>query len=193
MADQDVIRDCGDTLVLLLRGGLTNPENLVEPARIYLASPAEFTDIDYGEVPVVTVFLYRVAISAEMRNGPRRTLPDGQTTRPLLPIELHFMITPWARDMGDGYRIVGRILQLLYDNAELGPAQLEGGAWASGDSVQIVLESLPIDDHYRIWDSSGLAYRLSLTYMFRVIGIEPGESTAVIPVLDAEFQRLRNE
>lgn len=193
MADQDVIRDCGDTLVLLLQSGLAHPESLVEPAQIYLASPTEFSNIVYTDSAVVTVFLYRVAISAEMRNGPRRTLPDGQTTRPLLPIELHFMITPWAQDMGDGYRIVGRILQLLYDNAELGPAQLEGGAWAPGDSVQVILESLPLDDHYRIWDSSDLAYRLSLTYMVRVIGIEPGESTAVIPVLDAEFRRLRNE
>jgi hypothetical protein len=101
------------------------------------------------------------------------------------------MITPWARNTRDEYRIVGRILQCMYDNAELGASQLQGTSWEPGDSVQIILDSLPIDDHYRIWDSSSLPYRLSLTYMVRVIGIEPGRVTTYPPVTEADFRRLR--
>lgn len=191
MARPNVIGDFGDTLVALLRDGLTDVVD--DPAGIDLASADELTNVDYATSAAVTIFLYRVAINGETRNGPRRTLADGQTTRPLLPIDLHFLITPWARNTGDEYRIAGRILQLLYDNAELGPAQLRGNAWSPGDSVQIILESLPLDDHYRIWDTTGSPYRLSLTYLVRVIGIEPAESTHVSRVLDAEFRRLRNE
>jgi hypothetical protein len=190
MARPNVIRDVGDTLVLLLQGGLGD---LVQPTNIYLAGADELGNVTYADAPVVTIFLYRIAVNAETRNGPRRTLADGSTTRPLLPIDLHFMLTPWTNVRGDEYHIAGRILQLLYDNAELGPTQLQGDAWATGDSVQIVLESLPLDDHYRIWDSTDSTYRLSLTYLARVIGIEPGESTSESRVLDAEFRRSRNE
>ena len=190
MAGPNVIEDLGDSLVELLRRGL---EGIVDSDNVYLANADDLANVDYVDAAVATVFLYRVAINSEMRNGPRRTLADGQITRPLLPIDLHFMVTAWARDTGDEYRIAGRILQLMYDNAELGPAQLRGEAWAPDDSVQIILESLPVDDHYRIWDSSNSPYRLSLTYLVRVIGIEPAESTRVSRVLGADIRRLRSE
>lgn len=189
MATVDVIRDTGETLVFLLREGIDAA--VVQPEHILVSTPDEFASLESPANPTITIFLYRIAINSEMRNGPKRTLPDGRITRPLLPIELYYLITPWARRTSDEYRIVGRVLQVLYDNGELGPSQLQGTSWQTGDSVQVVLESLPIDDHYRIWDSSSLPYRLSLTYMVRVIGIEPSEALEVTPVLEAEFRRLR--
>ncbi len=191
MAAPDAIRDTGQTLLFLLRNGID--PTIVQPGRISLSTPDEFGDFQTPDFPAVTVFLYRIALNPEMRNSPRRTLPDGSIQRPLLPLELYFMITPWARVTSDEYRIAGRVLQVLYDNSELGSSQLQGPSWEDGDSVQIVLESLSIDDHYRIWDSSNLPYRLSLTYMLRVVGIEPGEAITVPPVVQAEFQRLRTE
>ena len=190
MAGPDVIRDVGTTLVFLLRGGV---DPVVEPENIYLSTPHAFQDYQEPTAPLITIFLYRVAINSQMRNSPRRTLPDGRTTRPLLPIDLSFMITPWAAETIDEYRIAGRILRTLYDNAELGSAHLQGDSWEAGDSVQIILESLPLDDHYRIWDSSSLPYRLSLSYMVRVVGIEPGEIMEETPVLEAQYRRLRTE
>jgi hypothetical protein len=187
MATRDVIKDAGETLLTLLRNSIDS--SIVDPSRISLSTPDEFGGYQRPANPVVTVFLYRIAVSAEMRNQPTRTLSDGRITRPLLPLELYFLITPWAKQTADEYRIVGRILQVLYDHPELGPADLQGDSWGEGDSVQIILESLPVDDHYRIWDSSNLPYRLSLTYLMRVIGIEPGEAISVAPVVEAEFGR----
>lgn len=191
MADPDVIRDLGDTLLFLLRSGIES--SIVEPEQIYLSTLDDFQNYGAMNQPLVTIFLYRIAINSQMRNSPRRTLSGGQTTRPPLPIELYFMITPWAQDTSDEYRIVGRILQAFYDNAELGPTQLQGDSWEVGDSVEIILESLPLDDHYRIWDTSTLPYRLSLTYQVRVVGIAATKISETTPVLDAEFRRLRNE
>ena len=128
-----------------------------------------------------------------MRNSQRRTLPDGRTTRPLLPLDLSFLITPWSSETSDEYRLVGRILRTFYDNAELGRTQLQGDSWEPDDSVQIILETLPLDDHYRIWDSASLPYRLSLSYLVRIVGIAPGEISEVTPVLEAQFRRLRTE
>ena len=194
MADPNVIRDVGNTLLVLLRSGIgSGIERVVEPGDIHLSTPDDFQNYQDPSDPVITIFLYRISINSQMRNSPRRMLPDGRTKRPLLPVDLYFMITPWAHDTSDEYRIVGRVLSTLYDNAELGSTQLRGDSWEEGDSVQIILESLPLDDHYRIWDSSSLPYRLSLTYIVRVIGIEPSEISEITPVLDAEFRGLRTE
>ena len=190
MATQDVIRDVGSTLVFLLRSGV---DTLVEPENIYLSRPDGFQDYQNSSNNAITIFLHRVAINPQMRNGPQRTLADGRKTRPLLPIELSFLITPWAPDLSNEYQIIGRILRTFYDNGELGSTQLQGDSWEPDDSIQIIMESLPMDDHYRIWDSSNQPYRISLTYMVRVIGIEPGRIIESTPVLEAQFRRLRNE
>jgi hypothetical protein len=182
VAAPDVIRDMGDTLLFLLRAGLAG---LVDPGRVVVGTPDEFEQLDDPAQPTVTVFLYRLGVNPQMRNGPRRLLPDGRTTRPLLPIELCYLVTAWARDTRDEYRITGRIVQALYDRPELGPADLQGASWEAGDTVQLVLETLSLDDHCRIWDATDLPYRLSLAYLARVVGIAPTESVIAPPVVEA--------
>lgn len=186
MATADVIKDMGETLVFLLRAGIPS----VDPNLIVVATPDEFETLRDPAKPNITVFLYRIAVNPQMRNDPRRLRPDGSIVRQPLPLELSFLITAWAKDTRDELRIIGRILQVLYDRAELGAADLVGASWDKNDTVQLVLESLPLEDHYRIWDANEVPYRLSLTYVARVIGILPTESTAPAPVVDA---RLRME
>ena len=186
MATPDVIRDVGTTLLFLLRRSL--PAAMVDPTRITVATPDEFQNLQRPQRPAVTLFLYRLGVASEVRNSPRRMVAGGRSTRPLLPLELHYLITPWAAQTTDEHRILGRILQIFYDHGEVGPAELQGDSWAAGDSAQVVLEALSIEDHYRIWDSTNLPYRLSLTYMVRVIGIEPAEVVSAAPVLEGRFQ-----
>jgi hypothetical protein len=44
-----------------------------------------------------------------------------------------------------------------------------------------------MEDHYRVWDTTDVPYRLSLTYLARVIGIAPTEITRTAPVVEAVF------
>jgi len=183
MATADVVRDMGETLVFLLRAGIPS----VDPTKIAVATPDEFEGLRDPLKPNITIFLYRIAVNSQMRNEPRRIRPDGTVIRQPLPLELSFLITAWAKDTRDELKIIGRILQVLYDKAELGAADLVGSSWETDDTVQLVLESLPLEDHYRIWDANEVPYRLSLTYLARVIGISPLETTAPAPVVDARF------
>jgi hypothetical protein len=187
MASVDVIRDMTDTLVYLLRAGI--PGAFVDPARITVATPDEFEGLRDPNQPNITVFLYRISVNPQLRNGPRRLLADGRTTRPQMPLELNYLVTAWARDTRDELRIIGRILQILYDRCELGPADLQGASWESGDTAQVILESLPLEDQYRIWDAGEVPYRLSLTYLARIIGISPAVAIAEPPVVEAYFGR----
>ncbi len=185
MAKADVVRDTAQTLVSLLQQGI--PSGMVDPTRITIATPDEFEALKDPANPNVTIFLYRIAVNAAMRNANRRNVGNGRTTRPLLPLELSFLITPWAKDTRDELRIAGRILQTLYDRAELGAADLAGTSWEQEDTVQLILDSLPLEDHYRIWDAGEVPYRLSLTYTARVVGIAPTEELAAAPVIQAQI------
>ncbi|MEO8679784.1 MAG: DUF4255 domain-containing protein [Vicinamibacterales bacterium] len=183
MATADALRDLGDTLVFLLRAGIP----ALDPAKITVATPDEFEALRDPSKPNITIFLYRIAVNPEMRNSPRRLRPDGSTQPTPLPLELSFLVTAWAKDTRDELKLIGRILQVLYDRRELGAADLVGASWEPDDSVQLSLESLPLEDHYRIWDANDVPYRLSLTYLARVVGLTSSEITNEAPVVDARF------
>jgi hypothetical protein len=156
--------------------------------KVSVSTPDEFESLRDPLNPNITVFLYRIAVNPEMRNSPRRTRTDGTLQPAPLPLELSFLITAWAKDTRDGLRLIGRILQVLYDHRELGAADLVGTSWERDDTVQLILESLPLEDHYRIWDANEVAYRLSLTYLARVVGLSATETIITTPVVDGAFK-----
>ncbi len=174
-----------ETLVFLLRGGLTG---VVDPSKIAVATPDEFEDLRDPAKPNITIFLYRIAVNPQMRNNPRRVKPDGTMQPTPLPIELSFLITAWAKDTRDELKLIGRILQILYDRRELGTADFVGTSWEKDDTVQLILESLPLEDHYRIWDANEVPYRLSLTYTARVVGLSSTETITGPPIVDADLR-----
>ena len=185
MAGPGVVRDMGETLVALLQAALSG---IVVPTNVRVATPDSFHDLEPTPQPTCTIFLYRVAVNSVMRNGPRVVLPGGATSRPLLPIDLSYLVTPWAKDPRDEHLMLGTIMQALYDRAELGPADLSGTSWGPDDSVQLVLETLTLEEHFCIWDTVDMPYRLSLTYMARILGIAPTEQIVAAPVVRAIFQ-----
>lgn len=182
MASVNVLHDLTETLLALLRAGLAP---LVTSTNVRTATPDDFKNL--GDAPTLTVFLYRVGVNAEMRNGPFRVTTDGKRTRPPLPLEVSYLLTPWVKEPAGAYKVAGRVLQTLYDRAELAPADLLGDSWSGDDTVQLILESLPLEDHLRLWDTTELPYRMSLSYTARVIGLDPAEQIVVPPVLTARF------
>ena len=184
MANADAIMHVGKTLVTLLETGL---QGLVPVGNVSLSTPENFKNSPPNP-PAVTLFLYHVGVCGEMRNSPRRA-----NRRPPLPLELRFLVTPWTqgRDAAvDAYVIIGNILQFLYDRAVLRQGDLDGDIWAPDDTVELILESVPVEEHYDIWEPTDIPYRLSLTYLVRVIGIDSAVSTEGTPVAVADFQRV---
>ena len=103
MATADAINAFSQTLVHLLRAGLS--PGLVNASRISIATPDDFSDYADPMTPAVTVFLYRVAVNPELRNRPWRQLTDGTRSRPMLPLDLCYLVTAWARNTDDEHRI----------------------------------------------------------------------------------------
>jgi len=183
MATAEVVHDVGQSLHRLLRSSI-DPSVVTD---VILSTPERFETLPDAGRTTLTIFLYRIGVSAEARNQPRRILPDGRTLRPPLPIELRYLITPWAATPDSEYFMAGHVMRVLYEHAELGAPYLLGTSWRPEDSVQIVLDTLPIEDHTRIWDTVRKPYRLSLTYLVRIVGIDPEPAfvPAAVPVTSA--------
>ena len=129
--------------------------------------------------------LFRSAVSSESRNYRSEAMSAGKL--PPLPLELRYIITPWAQKPRDSHRIIGAVAKILYQNSILYSGQLLGGIWAPDDSVQLILESIPVEEHYDIWEPTDIPYRLSLTYLARLVGIDAGPVESNPPVAAATF------
>jgi hypothetical protein len=184
LANFDAIAFLGDTLRALLRTEL-NGLGLVTPADVLLSTPSEFKNFAPTR-PSVTIFLYHVGVCGEMRNALRRS-SSGIAQRPSLPLELRYLVTPWTQATRDAYRIIGAIAQVLHDHAVLGFGELQGDVWAPEDTVELILESVPVEEHYDIWEPTDIPYRLSLAYLARLVGIDPAVAAGGPPVAVASF------
>jgi hypothetical protein len=200
VASWQLIEYTSRTMVRLIEAqlALAMPGNTVE---VKLATPHAFAGLKSVLRSTITVFLYRITEHAELRNSPQRRTADGSVRRQPLALELSFLITTWgargtdpaANDPAaalEEHLLMGAVLQGLYDHAELGRAELyedpaRPPVWGDRDSVQIVLETLPIEDLYRIWDSGELSYHLSTTYRVRVLGLDSNDVLRAPPVVDA--------
>jgi len=174
MATRDVLSDVGETLVAVISAGVSS---IVAPSDVLITTTDEMRDKP-PKGPAVTLFLYEIGANAELRNAP----PSPGFTRPRLALDLRYLITPWATDAGTAHQVCGHILQTLYDHTSLVRGDLVGASWGADDTVQILLESIPVSEHHYIWDPAELPYKLSLAYLVRVIGLDPSvpDATGVV-------------
>jgi hypothetical protein len=180
MATAEVLLDVGDTLVSLVTAAVAGT---TVPAPTVLLSSADEMATFAPQNPAVTVFLYHIAANAEMRNAQ----PDAGFARPPLPLELRYLITPWAKSAATVHLLCGHILQTLEENACLQRGDLLGSAWGPDDILQILLETLPVSEHHDIWEPADMPYKLSLAYVARVVRIDPRVPVGAGVVTSATF------
>ena len=199
VANWRVIENSGLSLVALIERRLAKEG--IANVTVSLVTAMAFSMLAATQGPAISLFLFQVSGNSELRNLPAPPpLPDGRQRRQPLPLELSYLITAWGvrttNDVaGDAVaaqeeaRLMGLVLQALYDNAELGRSELVEAVgtpvWAPEDGLQIVMQTLPIDAHYRIWDAAELGYRLSLVYRARVASLEATPEPVGPPVTDA--------
>ena len=203
MADWHVVENTGRTLVGLIEQRLA--ALAIGNVGVGLVTSAAFPALATTSSPFISLFLFQIGGNPELRNLPPSILPDGTRQRQSLPLELNYLVTAWGVRNGDDLpgeglaaqeeaRLLGIVLQACYDHGEIGRAELfEAPAtpvWAPHDGLQIVMQTLPIDAHYRIWDAAELGYRLSLVYRVRVASLEPSLPPPGPPVTEATLETV---
>jgi hypothetical protein len=127
----------------------------------------------------VTLFLYRIYINGANRIPPGRIGPDGRRRRPQLPLELHYLVTIWARQHTLQHSLAAWTMRTLEDNALLHAGVLNAGGrtvFRPEESVELCLAEMRTEDLFRIWEVLGPnPYHLSIPYLARVLPVESPE------------------
>lgn len=155
---------------------------------VVLVRSEDFGDIG-GATSVITfpslaIFCYRVDINRTMRPGWSAVAHhDGDIH---LPLDLHFLLTPFDTDAEAEMRILGATMQCLEQHPVLaGPRLHPLGAWDGRESIQIVNEDLVTEDVLRTFDTLPTDFRLSVSYVARVSRIDAPDEADHPDVLTA--------
>jgi len=124
-----------------------------------------------------SVYLFRVAINGAVRNLTLRRTPDGRRFRPSLPLDLHYMITPWAHDVALQHRMLGWVMRVMEDIGVFSAGHLnhylaEPDTFAASEGLEIICDPLTLSDYLTLWDRLRPRLPASATYTLRAVLID---------------------
>lgn len=144
-----------------------------------------------------SLFLWRVSVSAARRNLAPRRLPDGRVFRPSMPLDLHYLLTPWAGDIETQQRMLGWAMRVLEDLTTLSPAMLnyhlaEIDTFTANETVELVADPLAMTDLFNLWDKLKHNMQTSMTYQVRNVLIDSQQLLPEYPLVQSrEFDAQR--
>jgi uncharacterized protein DUF4255 len=173
MASTVAIASTCEAVVRLLRANF-DPDEFNHEAldfQVYVAD--NFVQpMDQG----VSLLLYRIYHNPSMGaslSPPRR---HGERTGPRLPVDLHFLLTAWAKTASRQHEIAGWMMRVMEDNSTVPASLLEAyqpGVFHPDEAVELALGDLSTEDLFRIWEVMiNHVYQLSVPYVARVLQLE---------------------
>jgi hypothetical protein len=193
MATHQAISAVSDALAHLLESRYSPDDfnlNTLE-FKVYLASDFA-TPMDAG----VSVFLYRVFVNHNNRSPAGRTDVMGRRFRPMLPLDLYFLLTAWAKDASLQHTIAAWMMRTLEDYPSL-PAGLLNHrgveVFHPEETVELAAAELETETLFRIWEVIvNNAYQISVPYIARNVKIEsPTWTEEHAPIQERELDMRR--
>ena len=141
----------------------------------------------------ISLFLYRIAANTSRRNLPPTTGPDGRRFRPPIPVDLYYIATAWAPTAVRQQRLLGWAIRMFEDVPVLPTGLLnnygpEPEIFKQGETVEIILDSLTLQDLNNFWGVSKSSLQLSVGYVARMLHIQSSmELTEYAGVQTREF------
>lgn len=138
-------------------------------------STEDFPEGDPLDTIKVTLYLYRVGIDPTKRHVELPPRGAGQPQRTALSLELHLVLTVWARSADYQQMVLARTMQILDEHAILGGDRLarpvlglgEVDPWEPNATVTLSVHEMSHEDMLRLWDGLAPTYRLSIPYVLR--------------------------
>ena len=156
--------------------------------------PCNFRILSSGELEpgadfgtTLSLYLYRVLINEHVRSQP---ITGRDRSSPLpLSVDIHFLISVWSDSAAAEQTICAWAMHQLHQHPIMDVSSLtEEGGWRNDDVVQIIPAELSNEDLMRVWDALAPNYRLSLSYIARVIRIDPEDTGTGLPVVATRYQ-----
>jgi hypothetical protein len=173
LATHNAIAAVGQSILGLLQDARPRPE--FESARFELYQSSNFAKpMDEG----VSLYLYRVAVNVTRRNMAPRIDPQGRRHRPALPLDLLYMLTPWARTAERQHRLLGWAMRTLEETPTLPSGLLnhfavpEHDTFYPDETVTVIQEPISIQDMFNLWDFAKHNIQVSVTYAVRLVPVD---------------------
>ena len=105
----------------------------------------------------VAVCLWRIAPNVNQRNLGARTDVFGRRFRPSLPLDLYYLLVPYAEDAERQQRLLGGLVRAMEDLGPLAATHLnhylaESDTFVETESVDLVHDPLAVADYLTLWD-----------------------------------------
>jgi len=163
------------------------------PADIRAAHPCEFKLVSSGELAgevdfdgALSLYLYRVTVNEHARNV-RRVSDPARENLPLA-VDLHYLLTVWSKSAFTEHVVMAWAMRQLHQHPVFDASSLTTeAAWGAGDFVQVIPAELTNEDIMRIWDALDPGYRLSVSYIARVVRIDTDPDPVALPVVASRF------
>ena len=163
-------------------------------ARFELYEANDFTSpMDEG----LSFYLYRVATNMTRRNLPSRKSTDGRRYRLPLPVDLSYILTPWAKTAAQQHRLLGWAMRTLEDTPIIPAGYLNHysapvDTFHPDETVELVPEPLSLQDINNIWNGFKPNMYPSVAYVARLVVIESSVPlTEAGPVQTREFDMAK--
>jgi hypothetical protein len=184
MAKYPAIAAVGMAILDQLASARPKPEFATAQFELFQSSDFESSPLDEG----ISLYLYRVSINGSFRNPPGRIEPGGKRRRPPLPLDLHFMLTAWAKTPAKQQRLLAWAMQQLEDTPILPSGLLnsvgpEPAVFHADETVELICDMIPIQDMVSIWDNLKTRMQISVTYLARMVMIESSLEIVEAPLV----------
>src|SRR2546425_2723284 len=185
MANVLAVHSAGQSLVTALRNAYPQSLRDIHSCDFSLISSGELAkekDIETA----LTLYLYRVTMNEHLRSARRPGEPFDESTP--LSVDLHYLMTVWADSAVAEHAILAWAMLQLHHHPVLDRSSLSPEAdWNPGDFVQVIPAELSNEDIMRIWDALEPSYRLSVSYIARVVRINAERPAPMRPAVATRF------
>lgn len=124
----------------------------------------------------VALVLYRVTLNGNIRSLPPRLGADGRRFRPTLPVDLHYLLTAWARTADRQQDLLGWALRTIEDQPLLPASLLNQGQpstpFRPEEAVDFIANPLSQAELVSVWEVAKPQMQISMTYVARAVSLD---------------------
>ncbi len=158
------------------------PRDVFPGAQFRLCLSGNFTSPPFSDLGV-SIYLYRVTYNTNRRKLPPRTNIYGKRFKPSVALDLYFLITAWGRAPEQQWALLAWAIRTLEDspilpagflnqNAGSDPSGRSPEVFRDEEAIELVGESLSIQDSYNIWEISKHNQQPSVSFVARSVLID---------------------
>ena len=175
MANVFAIHSVGNSIVTFLNNTYPQPDSGqgLPACRFELMSSGQMagTIDDSGSARII-LYLYRVTVNQHGRlarnpaSSPDAFVPIG--------LDLHYLLTAWSSNPLDEQVTLAWAIRQLHQFPVLDASSLSPEAgWARDEVIQVIPAELTTEDIMRIWEALEPPYRISTSYVARLVRLDP--------------------